>query len=75
MQRLLVNTAAAVKTEFRDSNGNLIDPTGNTATVRIVRDDGTELWVRVPEFLAAQLRPFEITRSTAGTGAGPDNAL
>jgi len=39
------------------------------------RDTGTELWVRVPEFLAAQLRPFEITPSTAATGAGPDNAL
>jgi GTPase len=28
------------------------------------RDRGTELWVRVPEFLAAQLRPFEITGAT-----------
>ncbi len=35
------------------------------------RDTGTELWARVPEFLAAQLRPFEIT--TAGTAS--DNAL
>jgi GTPase len=28
------------------------------------RDTGTELWVRVPEFLAAQLRPFEITAAS-----------
>ena len=29
------------------------------------RDDGTELWVRVPEFLASQLRAFEITPESA----------
>jgi GTP-binding protein HflX len=29
------------------------------------RDDGTELWVRVPEFLAFQLRAYEITPESA----------
>jgi GTP-binding protein HflX len=34
------------------------------------RDDGTELWVRVPEFIASQLRAYEITR-----GSLADNIL
>lgn len=28
------------------------------------RDEGTELWVRVPEFLAAQLRPYDMSDTT-----------
>ena len=34
------------------------------------RGDGTELWVRVPEFIASQLRAYEITR-----GSLADNIL